>query len=148
MRRLATTGPFRWLLSKILSPLDVRMKNSRFAPSRLGVNVPLCYLTTTGRKSGESRMTPLLFIETDRGYAVAATNFGTAHHPGWSYNLDADPHATIEIDGTSTPVVADRMPAEKAEAIWEQLCQVWPAYETYRETTDRDVRVYELIPTG
>ena len=111
LRRMATLDWVRRLLSKVLAPLDLKLRNTRFAPSKLGIGVPLCYLTTTGRKSGEPRVVPLLFVEHDAGYAVAATNFGPEHHPGWPYHLEADPGAPIEIDGAESAGSA-RLPAE------------------------------------
>jgi len=146
MRRLSKTAPMRWLLSKILTPLDMWLRNSRFAPSRLGLTVPLCYLTAIGRMSGEPRTVPLLYVQTGNGFADAATNFGTEHHPGWAYNLDANPLATIEIDGAPTQVTAKQVSGPEADVIWARLHDIWPAYDTYREVTERDVRVYELRP--
>lgn len=145
VRRISSWPAFRWLLSKFLTPLDLKLRNTRFAPSKLGVDFPLCYLTTTGRMSGEPRTVPLLYIAVANGYGVAATNFGTEHHPAWSYNLDAEPHAIVEIDGVATPVLARRASGEDADAIWHRLRDIWPAYDTYRDITDREVRVYELI---
>lgn len=144
VRRISSWPGFRWLLSKILTPLDLKLRNTRFAPSKLGVDVPLCYLTTTGRTSGEPRTVPLLYTTVADGFGVAATNFGTKHHPGWSYNLDANPHAVIEVDGVSTPVVAHPATGDEAAAIWRQLQAVWPAYDTYRDIADREIRVYAL----
>ncbi|MCB1246521.1 MAG: nitroreductase family deazaflavin-dependent oxidoreductase [Acidimicrobiia bacterium] len=150
--RLGSWSPFRWLLSKVLSPLDLRLRDSRFAPSKLGVDYPLGYLTTTGRTSGEPRTVPLLFCELpfdgDRvRYAVAATNFGTKHHPGWSYNLDAAPVATFEIEGANHTVTAARLDGPEADIARDRLRAIWPAYATYRDRTTRDIRIYTLTVT-
>lgn len=146
MRRLSRTSSFRWLLSNILSPLDMRLKNTRFAPSSFGVDFPLCYLTSSGRQSGEPRTVPLLYVHTDDGPVVVATNFGTAHHPGWSYNLDADPSAILEIERDSFDVTARRLSEVDAASIWPQFEQIWPAYEIYRKIAPRDIKMYILKP--
>lgn len=154
LMRLSRTTPGRLALSKILTPLDLRLKNSRFAPTRFGLDLPLCYLTTTGRTSGEPRTVPLLFLRepiTDHApdaYAVAATNFGTDHHPGWSYNLDATSSGTLEI-GDEHFTVSSRLLSERESAhMWPKFETIWPAYGTYRQIAPRDVKVYLLTQEG
>lgn len=142
--RTSSLRPFRWLLSKVLTPLDVNLRNTRFAPSAFGVDFPLCYLTTTGRKSGQERTVPLLYTPTANGFGVVATNFGTEHHPGWSYNLDANPDAVLDINGTPVEITAHRASGHVADRVWRQLRDVWPAYDTYQDVAGRDIRAYEL----
>ena len=136
----------RWTLARVLTPLDLRFKGTRFAPSTFGgPGVPLCYLTTTGHRSGEPRVVPLLFAALAAGrFAVVATNFGRHDHPAWSYNLDAEPRAVLEIDGDTRPVVARRATEAESEAIWARFDRIWPAYEQYREIAPRDIRAYVL----
>lgn len=138
----------RWTLSKVLGPLDMRFKGTRFAPSTFGgQGVPLCYLTTTGRVSGEPRTVPLLFVPVDGGaIAVVATNFGQERHPAWSGNLDANPEADLEVDGEHRAIVARRATDTEARTIWPRFDRVWPGYERYREIAPRDIRVYILEP--
>lgn len=146
MRRLSRTAWFRKLLSRVLTPLDMRLRNTRFAPSNFGVDFPLCYLTSSGRRSGKPRTVPLLYVRTDDGPAVVATNFGTEHHPGWSYNLDADPAAVLEIDEKSVDVMAHRLSRADSESLWPAFDQVWPGYEVYRTIAPRDIKMYVLKP--
>lgn len=136
----------RWTLSKVLHPLDMRFKGTRLAPSTFGgQGVPLCYLTATGRTSGEPRTVPLLYVPVDDdSVAVVATNFGQDHHPGWSANLTANPEASLEIDGETREVVARRADDDEALAIWKRFDRVWPGYERYREIAPRDIRVFVL----
>lgn len=145
-RKLAKTSAMRWTLSKVLMPLDMRFKGTRFAPSTFGgQRVPLCYLTATGAASGEPRTVPLLYVPVgDGAVAVVASNFGGERHPAWSANLDAQPRATLEIDGTTHDVAARRANNEEAAAIWERFDHIWPGYERYREIAPREIRVYVL----
>ncbi|MCL1600241.1 MAG: nitroreductase family deazaflavin-dependent oxidoreductase [Actinomycetia bacterium] len=145
LARLSTMGGLRWALSKVLSPLDTRLKGTRFAPSTLGVDFPLCFLTTTGRKSGAKRTVPLFFVTAPNGSpAVVATNFGQENHPAWALNLDAHPNATLEIDGLSRSVVARRASNDEASALWPLFDGFWPGYEEYRKLAPRDIRVFVL----
>ncbi len=120
IERLATTKGLRWVQSKALTPLDLKLRNSRFAPSRFGVDVPLCFLTTTGRKSGEPRTVPLLYVSVDTSQdavAVVASNFGTEHHPGWAYNLEAEPRASLDIENDQRDVLAQAATPDEAQQI-------------------------------
>ena len=145
LRAISKTEWFRWVTSRILTPLDLRLRNTRFAPSKIGSAVPLCYLTTTGASSGEPRTAPLLYLREGASVLVAATNFGKERHPGWSFNLDKTPTAELEIDGQTTSVVAHRVPADAMENYWPRFADMWPAYDKYRAITDRDVKMYELV---
>lgn len=139
----------RWLLSRVLTPLDLRFRGTRFAPSTFaGPGVPLCYLTTTGRRSGEPRTVPLLYATLLAGeIAVVATNFGRDDHPAWSHNLEAEPRAALEIDGDTRTVIARRATEAESEAIWARFEHIWPAYEQYREIAPRDIRSFVLEPS-
>ncbi len=137
----------RWLLSKVLTPLDMALRNTRFAPSRFGLEAPLCYLTTRGRRSGEPRTVPLLYVPHDGdALAVAATNFGQDDHPEWSYNLESEPRAELEIDGVTRRVIGRRADADETSRLWPRFDAAWPAYETYRTIAPRDIKVFILEP--
>jgi deazaflavin-dependent oxidoreductase (nitroreductase family) len=149
MRRLARNPAMRWTMSKVMTPLDLKLRNTRFAPSRLGMHAPLCYLTTTGRSSGTPRTVPLLYVAVGvvESYAVVATNWGTEHHPAWAGNLEADPAAMLEIDGVARPVTARGASEDEAATIWRQFDRIWPGYERYREIAPRDIKVFVLDPS-
>lgn len=151
LERLATNPGVRWLQSKLMTRLDLKLRNSRFAPSRFRVDVPLCYLTTTGRQSGVPRTVPLLYVIVDPDrptYAAVASNWGADNHPGWSFNLENDPNATIDIEGTVQEVVARRASDVEATQIWASFDGVWPGYEKYREIAPRDIKVFVFEPGG
>jgi deazaflavin-dependent oxidoreductase (nitroreductase family) len=147
--RFATSKGLRWLQSKAMTPLDLKLRNSRFAPSRFGVDAPLSYLTTTGRRSGEPRTVPLLYVTVDPDrptYAAVASNWGTENHPGWSFNLEKHPKATLDIDGDIREVLARHASDVERTQIWESFDGVWPGYEKYREIAPRDIKVFVFEP--
>jgi len=145
LTKLSKTAALRWTLSKLITPLDMRLKGSRFAPSTFGVDMPLCYLTTTGRHSGKPRTVPLLFVvPSSGGRAVAATNFGRESHPGWAYNLEADSSATLEIDGDVMSVHARKANDTELQQLWPLFDGVWPGYESYRDIAPRDIKAFVL----
>ena len=54
-------------------------------------------LTTTGRKTGRKRSTPLYFIRDGKDYVVIASNGGEDRYPGWWYNVRDDPDVEVQI---------------------------------------------------
>lgn len=50
-----------------------------------------------GRKSQQSRTTPLLYLKDGDRWIVVASNAGDDRHPAWWLNLKANPVAQIQI---------------------------------------------------
>ena len=134
-----------WLGRRVFAWLDAVLGTSPLAPSRLTA-MPLCILTTVGRRSGTARAVPLWQIPGDRASTsvVVATNFGGRDHPDWSYNLDAEPQAIVECNGSIDAVRARRVSDEEFARYWPRFVAIWPHYERYRASTDRSVRMYLL----
>ena len=103
-------------------------------------------LTTTGRKSGQKREAQLVYTDIAGVVHVVASNFGGKSHPSWSYNLDADPNATMQIRKDPIPVRAELLSSEEKDAIWDRLVDNIPNYKVYKERTERNIKVYRLKP--
>ena len=73
-------------------------------------------LTTVGRKSGKRRDNPVLFLDHDGGFVIVGSRYGTETHPGWTYNLDADPQATVIVRGQERRVTARRLSEQELQA--------------------------------
>ena len=91
-----------WLFSKFMYAVDkplFRATDGKHTVPSLLAGLPVVMLTTTGRKSGEQRTMPLLGIPSGDDLAIIGSNFGQEHTPGWVYNLEALPEATIAYRG-------------------------------------------------
>lgn len=138
----------RFLGPRVLTRLDRlvhRLTGGRVVVSDLLFDTLM--LTTTGRRTGQPRTTPLARLDLDGTPVVIASNFGRESHPAWSLNLLADPRATVEAHGHARPVVARRLSPQEQERVWPQAIELWPGYQTYRETTDgvREIRMFALV---
>ena len=103
-------------------------------------------LTTTGRKSGFLRTTPLIYRPYGEAYLIVASKGGAPQPPEWYLNLVADPEAKIQIRGEVFDVVArDATPAEKPD-MWRTMTAAWPAYDDYQAKTGREIPVVVLEP--
>ena len=101
-------------------------------------------LTTTGRRSGEARTTPLIHAEDGDRWVVIASKGGAPDHPAWFRNLEADPAATIEVEADEVAVVATTAEGEERERLWKAMTEVWPAYDDYQGKTEREIPVVVL----
>jgi deazaflavin-dependent oxidoreductase (nitroreductase family) len=98
-------------------------------------------LTTTGRKSGEPRTTPLIHRTDGDRWVVVASKGGAPEHPSWYQNLLADPEATIEVKAEEIPVRTTTASGEERARLWSLMAEVWPAYDDYQKKTDREIPV-------
>jgi deazaflavin-dependent oxidoreductase (nitroreductase family) len=147
VRRL---GSRRWFigLGKAVVPMDRYVgRMSRGRVSVLGmIGLPSCMITTTGRKSGQPRRQPLLYVPDGDGYVLVGSNWGGQAHPGWSANLLADPLATLEVRGRQIPVRAALAEGAERDRLWQLALRTWPAYQNYAAGTERTIRLFRLVP--
>ena len=143
--KLVSSRPGSWFASKT-APLDRRiLLRSRGRFSLLGpIGAPTMLLTTTGTKTGEPRISPLLYARDGERLIVAGSNFGQDKHPAWTGNLLKDPHAVVAIGGQSVPAVAALLDGSEAEKAYGLMKAVAPMYAKYQTKTDRDIRVFAL----
>ncbi|MFV1990645.1 MAG: nitroreductase family deazaflavin-dependent oxidoreductase, partial [Acidimicrobiales bacterium] len=109
-----------------------------------GVTVAL--LTTTGRKSGKSRMTPLLTKKKGDDYIVVASFSGHDAHPFWYLNLSANPQAKLTIGRETYDVVAVVTEGEERESLYKEMTEMYDDYAEYQKVTDRVIPVVRLTP--
>ncbi len=121
-----------------------RATSGRFGGRLVGS--PVLLLVTTGRKTGQSRTTPLLYLEDGGRYAIVASNGGAAKHPVWWLNLRAYPEATVEVGGRKVRVRATEAQGGEKARLWEGLVRMYPSYEDYQRRTDREIPVVLLEP--
>jgi len=135
---------------RALMPLDRRiLVRSTGRRTILGpFGIPVLLLETVGRKSGQQRISPLLFTRDGASVVVVGSNFGQAHHPAWTGNLIANPAATVVVGGRRVPVTATLLDGAEAEAAYQQMVELTEAYSAYRGRTDRQIRVFRLTPSA
>jgi deazaflavin-dependent oxidoreductase (nitroreductase family) len=144
----STTSVGSWIARTFAARVDpwiYRVSGGRFT-STGALTIPQLVLTTTGRKTGKRHDVQLGYLADGRDCLVVASNFGQAHHPAWSYNLAANPLASVYVDGKDIPVTAERVPDDEKERLWPRLVAVVPQFAVYVTRTDRNIRVFRLRP--
>jgi deazaflavin-dependent oxidoreductase (nitroreductase family) len=134
-------------LDKWLTPLGVwvmrRTKGAIARPWKVDVLV----LTTRGRRSGRPRTVVLRYFPDGEAIILAAANDGGASHPGWYYNLTAEPVARVEIKGRTSSVRVEELPGDKAAVWWRRIVEIQPSYERFARATSRTIPILRLTPT-
>jgi proline iminopeptidase len=101
-------------------------------------------LTTTGRKTGKKRTTPLIYAEDGDRYVIVASQGGAPEHPGWYRNLDKTPEVELQVRDEVFPARARTAQGEERDRLWRKANAVWPHYEEYQQRTDREIPVVVL----
>lgn len=148
-QRVAGSTAFRAVGPKVVPPLDRllhRLTGGRVLLSR--ALLPGLVLTTTGRRSGQPRPTPLMCVpEPEGSFLVLGSNFGQDAHPAWTANLLAHPEASVSYDRRAIAVRAELLEGDARQRAWDRAMEVWPTFATYQGRVDRQIRVFRLTPT-
>jgi deazaflavin-dependent oxidoreductase (nitroreductase family) len=108
--------------------------------------IPVALLTTTGRKTGQPRVSPLYFLRDGNRVIVAASRSGTDKNPMWYLNLKANPKVSVQIRKEVLDLTARDATDEERAKYWPQLVKMYPTYEDYQSWTDRVIPLVVCEP--
>lgn len=103
-------------------------------------------LETVGRKSGERRVTPLIYGDTGGEVVIVASKGGADVHPAWYLNITAATEATIQIGGQAFRATWREPAGEERAAIWQFMTGVYPPYRDYQAATEREIPIVCFAP--
>ncbi len=124
---------------------EFRANNGKVGGPFEGANMVL--LHTTGAKSGQPRVNPVVYRPVGDDLAVFASAAGAHSHPAWFHNLKADPEVTIELGGETLTAVAREATGAERDEIWEAQKADAPGFAEYEAKTDRTIPVVLLTPS-
>jgi deazaflavin-dependent oxidoreductase (nitroreductase family) len=149
---LAQTAGGRWLainVSSRVDPLLLRLSGGRVATFP---QARVVLLTVPGRKSGEPRTTPLLYYTDGDDVILIASSFGREKHPGWYYNIVANPEVQLHAGEAGGRYRAEEVTDEderrrlydRAQALYSG----YPDYEARAARVGRRIPVLRLRPVA
>jgi F420H(2)-dependent quinone reductase len=151
-RRLPAYTPFQ---EKLANPL-IRAASAantwvyRLSGGRIGGRfprgAPVLLLTTIGRKSGQPRTAPLLYLEDGENLVIVASKGGMSQHPVWYLNLEANSDVEVEVGSERRRMRARRASDEEKAKLWPRLVAMYRDYDDYQARTDRNIPVVILAP--
>lgn len=138
-----------WKLQRQLARLNVFLfrKTGGKVGGRFFGGAPVLLLRHVGRKSGEARTSPLIYLDDSPRLVVVASKGGVDAHPAWFHNLTAMANTEVELPGGERRRVRPRV-AEGAERdrLWERAVAVYRPYAAYATYTERTIPVVVLEP--
>jgi deazaflavin-dependent oxidoreductase (nitroreductase family) len=121
----------------------------RLSGGRIGGRVgraPVLLLTTTGRKSGQKRTAPVVYLADGENVVVINTNAGNAKVPAWSLNLEANSEGEVERGRRRYPVRARIAEGEERAELWRRHNEQYAGFDDYRRQLAREASVIVLEP--
>ena len=109
-------------------------------------NIPVALLTTTGRKSGEPRVSPLYFHRDGDVVVVAASKGGSDKNPMWYLNIKTNPKVQVQIKKEVLDLTARDATDEERAKYWPRLVAMYPTYNDYQSWTDRVIPLMVCEP--
>jgi deazaflavin-dependent oxidoreductase (nitroreductase family) len=108
--------------------------------------MPILLLTTTGRKTGKPRTTPLYYVTDGENIVVVASNAGRPRDPQWWLNLKDSPEAEVQVRYQKRRTRAQEAIGEERKRLWWLVVETYPGYEEFRRATTRRIPVVVLRP--
>ena len=105
---------------------------------------PLLLLHTTGAKTGQTRVNPMMYLADGNDHVVFASKAGAPTNPDWYHNLVANPRASIEVGDQTFNVVARVAEGETRERLWSRQKELYPGFADYEAKTTRQIPVVIL----
>ena len=107
---------------------------------------PTLLLGTTGRKTGEERISPVNFMEDGDDVIVVGSEAGLPKHPHWAQNLDKTPRGWVQVKDRKWNVTARKVTGAEREALWPRLVAHFPLWGHFQKYSDREFGVFILSP--
>ena len=108
--------------------------------------VPVLLLTTTGRKTGRKRTTPLLYARDGNRPVIVASNGGRPLDPSWWMNLKHNPIAMVQVKDVKQTIYAQRAIGSEKDRLWQMMASLYPSYDDYQKRTNREIPIVVLRP--
>jgi F420H(2)-dependent quinone reductase len=107
---------------------------------------PVLLLHHVGRRSGQERVNPLIYLRDDRDLVIVASKGGSHRHPMWWLNLREMPETTVQVGAHKQRVAVRQASPEEKAKLWPRLVETYPPYADYQARSSRDIPVIRLSP--
>jgi deazaflavin-dependent oxidoreductase (nitroreductase family) len=106
---------------------------------------PLLLLHTTGAKTGQTRVNPVMYLDLDDHRYVFASKAGAPQNPDWYRNLTANPGVEVEAGSEIYTATAVPVSGDERDRIYAEQSRRYPGFAEYQEKTSRPIPVVELV---
>ena len=106
---------------------------------------PVLLLHTTGAKSGQERINPIMYLDFEGKRYVFASYAGAPTDPDWYHNLVANPKVTVEVGTETFEAIATPVSLEERDRVYPVQAELFPNFAEYETKTTRKIPVVELV---
>ncbi|MCA9528865.1 MAG: nitroreductase family deazaflavin-dependent oxidoreductase [Myxococcales bacterium] len=110
------------------------------------LGLPTLLLSVTGRKSGRTYSTPLVYFRDGDRYVVVGSDGGARRDPQWWKNLQVDPIGTVRVGRERFVVRASLATGDERARLWRMGQSANPIWSRYQTQTVRELPVVVLSP--
>lgn len=148
LQAVARTRLGGWLFVNVFPVIDRRLIPLSRGRLKVAMGQPILLLHTRGARSGEPRVTPLLYTPCGDGFIVVASKAGAEHHPAWYHNIRRHPDSVaIQTAGSPVPVRARVAEGPERARLWERVNDNYNGYSVYQaRAAGRTIPVVVLEP--
>ena len=134
--RLGASAVGVWIIKNVLAPVHRRLYRITGGRAvRCGRLANTLLLTTTGRRTGRRRTTPLFYVESGDRYIICNVRPSSEPTNPWVLNLRAEPSATLQVGSEVIPCRATELDDDEVHRFWPLFVDLWPAYARHHERT-------------
>jgi deazaflavin-dependent oxidoreductase (nitroreductase family) len=105
---------------------------------------PVVLLTTTGARTGQKRLNPLVALVEDGTLYVVASKGGAPTNPDWYHNLVAHPAVEVEFGDEHFSAVATPVTGPERDRLFAAQVARQPGFADYAKATERVIPIVEL----
>jgi deazaflavin-dependent oxidoreductase (nitroreductase family) len=147
MARFAQSRLGGLLFITVFPAIDKRVMPLTRGRVRIGMRQPILLLHGRGAKTGQPRVTPLLYTPRGEDFVLVASKAGAERHPAWYHNLTAHPDVDVEVDGGLIPMSAHEAEGAERDELWRLVNDNYSGYDVYqRRAGARRIPVMVLTP--
>jgi deazaflavin-dependent oxidoreductase (nitroreductase family) len=117
-----------------------------FSRAGASAETPTLLLKTTGRRSGEPKVLPLIYAKDGDRFVIVASKGGAPKHPAWYLNLDAEPKVEFQVGARKYRGRASTAQGAERARLFKMMEGVFAPYTAYQAKTDREIPVVVLEP--
>jgi deazaflavin-dependent oxidoreductase (nitroreductase family) len=109
---------------------------------------PMLLLNSTGAKSNQPRVNPMMYLADGDRFLVFASKAGAPTNPDWYHNLVAHPDASIEVGTEQFGVKATVVTGTERDELYARQAALYPGFAEYEAKTTRTIPVIALERTA
>lgn len=98
-----------------------------------------CMIKYTGRKSGKTFITPLIYGDIGGEVVICASKGGADEHPAWYLNIRESDQVEFQVATQAFRGTWREPQGAERDKVWAFMVDVFPTYASYQASTDRQI---------